>query len=426
MPQARRKTQVCILGGGTAGSAVARFAAEAGLDVVCLDQQARDRAGAHWVNGIPNWTWDAVGLDKPLDPELRGNSQRFHLVAGMDGPRISVEGHQSQEVDMRLLARRLRAGAESAGAEFLFDTTVNHVSDGVVDCGDLQIESEFVVDASGLGGKNLLGSERVGKRDICAAAQEVRTCDPEAGLDFFEKNGAREHEALCFSGIAGGFSILNVHLNHDHLNILTGSVPGDGHPSGRKMLDDFVASHDWIGERQFGGSAAIPIRRPFDTLAMGRVAAVGDAACQVFPAHGSGITPQLLAAKILATNISNGDGVRGYEREYQRTWGGLSASYDVFRTFSQQLSLEDLAGLMEAGIMTPETSRTAIEQRLPDVPTPSQLKDYARGLSQQPALAARLLKIAAAMLAVRQLYRFYPEAGSLRQMWSRSVARLVG
>jgi hypothetical protein len=62
-------------------------------------------------------------------------------------------------------------------------------------------------------------------------------------------------------------------LRSDHINILTGSVPGDGHPSGRKMLDDFVASHSWIGERQFGGSAAIPIRRPFDTLAKGRIVA---------------------------------------------------------------------------------------------------------------------------------------------------------
>lgn len=421
-----RKTQVCVLGGGTAGSAVARFASEAGLDVVCVDQRPRDRAGARWVNGIPNWTWDEVGLEKPLEPELRGNSQRFHLVAGMDGPRISVEGHQSQEVDMRLLAERLRSGAEAAGAEFLFDTTVNNVADGVVSCGALTIESEFIVDASGLGGCNLLENEKVKKADICAAAQEVRGCDSVEGLEFFAKNGARDHEALCFSGVAGGFSILNVHLRGDLINILTGSVPGDGHPSGRKMLDNFVASRPWIGARQFGGSAAIPIRRPFDTLARGRVAAVGDAACQVFPAHGSGITPQLLAAKMLATHIAGGEGLEGYEREYQRTWGGLSASYDVFRKFSQHLALEDLAGLMEAGIMTPETSRTAIEQRLPEVPAPSQIKDYARGLAQQPALAAQLLKVAGAMLAVRQLYRVYPDAGPLRTMWSRSVARLVG
>lgn len=426
MPLVRRKNQVCILGGGTAGSAVARFASEAGLAVLCVDQRARDRAGAQWVNGIPNWTWDAVGLDKPMAPELRGNSQRFHLVAGMQGPRISVEGHKSQEIDMRFLAKRLREGAESAGAEFLFDTKVKDVVDGIVHCDDLQIESEFVIDATGLGGRNLLGNEKVGKMDICAAAQEVRTCDAEAGLEFFENNGAKEHEALCFSGVAGGFSILNVHLKGGLINILTGSIPGEGQPSGRKMLDDFVATHSWIGERKFGGSAAIPIRRPFDTLAMGRIAAVGDAACQVFPAHGSGITPQLLAAKILATNIANGNGVQGYEREYQQTWGGLSASYDVFRKFSQRLSLEDLAGLMEAGIMTPETSRTAIEQRLPEVPTPSQLKDYARGLSKQPALARQLLKVAATMLAVRQLYRVYPKAGRLRTLWSQSVSRLVG
>lgn len=418
-------TQVCVIGAGTAGAAVARFAAEAGFEVLCIDQRSEARAGAHWVNGIPNWTWDAVGLAPPEAPELRGHSQRFHLVAGMNGPRITVQGHKSQEVDMRHLCTRLRKGAEAAGARFFFETSVLDVDEGRVRCDTGTIDCEWVIDASGLGGCNLLANEKVGKHDICVAAQEVRECDPVGAAGFFKAHGGGEHEALCFSGVAGGYSILNVHFEGDRLNILTGSVPGEGHPSGRKMLDDFVAENEWIGERVFGGSAGIPIRRTYDKLAEGKVAAVGDAACQVFPAHGSGITPQLLAARILVDNLKSGKGVLGYEKEYQRTWGGIAAGYDVFRRFSQTLDLDELAGLMEAGIMTAETSKTAIEQRLPDMPDAAQLADYARALSKQPALAGRLLKVASLMLTVRQLYKAYPGPGPLRSGWARSVAALV-
>ena len=63
---------------------------------------------------------------------------------------------------------------------------------------------------------------------------------------------------------------------------------------------------------RFGGQRAIPLGRPHDTLASDRVALVGDAARQVFSAHGSGIGAGMVAARMLVDAIVRGAGPAEY------------------------------------------------------------------------------------------------------------------
>ena len=86
-----------------------------------------------------------------------------------------------------------------------------------------------------------------------------------------------------------------------------------------------------IGPRVFGGSGAIPLRRTHDRLAGDRVALLGDAACQVFPAHGSGVAAGLLAARLLADTLAAGGPIGDYAVAWQRRHGGVSAFFDDFR-----------------------------------------------------------------------------------------------
>ena len=60
-----------------------------------------------------------------------------------------------------------------------------------------------------------------------------------ARLDVAHEVG--EDETLCFSGVAGGYSILNVRFAHGEVSLLTGSIPADGHVSGLELLRSFVA-----------------------------------------------------------------------------------------------------------------------------------------------------------------------------------------
>lgn len=193
---------------------------------------------------------------------------------------------------------------------------------------------------------------------------------------------------------------------------------------GKAILERFADEHDWVGERVFGGSRAIPLRRPFERLTHGRVALVGDAASQVFSAHGSGIAMGLLAGRVLADALDEGRGLAGYERDFQRRFGGLLAAYDAFRRFSQTLAREDIAALMRAGLLDGSLSAAGLAQRWPSPDLPA-LAHKARAVVENPRLAARLGGVLAKMGALAALYAAYPSSKGRRFFaWESAVARI--
>jgi flavin-dependent dehydrogenase len=393
---------------------------------VCLDARPLGEAGARWVNGVARWLLEAAEIPPPSGEELRGDDGPFHLLAGWGPERVVMHERGVLELDMRKLVERLQSMAASAGAELRGGVRVLGRAGDRLDTSDGPLHADVFVDASGLAGARLLATPTVAREHLCAAAQAVHAVvDQAAARAYFERHQVPVGETLCFTGVAGGYSILNVRLEGDELSILTGSIPADGQPSGRAMLDRFVAEQPWIGTERFGGARAIPIRRAFDRLAHDRVALLGDAGCQVFSAHGSGIGVGLLAGRMLAEALAHGEHLAGYERRFLREQGGVLAAYDVFRRYSQRLSVSDLATLMRAGLLDAESSTAATSQRLPTLELRS-VKPKLEALTRAPGHALALAGVAARMAAVAGLYRAYPDKPEHLRHWSRAVAQLVG
>lgn len=438
---------VAVIGAGTAGAAVAAFAAERGLATICLDRRPLDQAGASWVNGVSRGAFTGAGLPLPEGDELRGQGGTFHLVAGWGPTRVSAQPREHLEVDMRLLVARLQQRARAAGAELLGDTHVRAVCDDrgepyrplaaagdqagdssalVVTTDAGEVRARTLVDASGLAGARLLEQAPVPAEHLCAAAQEnLRVVDEQAARAYFHAHGVALGDTLCFTGMAGGYSIVNVRSDGDHVSILTGSIPALGVPSGKQLLDRFVVEQPWIGERLFGGARAIPLRRPRDVIGWGRVALIGDAACQVFSAHGSGIGPGLLAARMLADSLASGAGPYDYAVRWQRRHGGLMAASDLFRRLSQRFDPRDLEQMIARGLMDRAAVEAGLAQQIPALPLaaiPSKLV----GLARMPRTTARLARTVARMAWARRLYAAYPARPSDVPAWSRKVALLFG
>jgi flavin-dependent dehydrogenase len=419
---------VAIVGAGTAGAGAAWQCAKRGLRVVCVDSRALEEAGARWINGVPRWQLDAAGIPQARGAELFGEDPPFHLVAGWGPERVVLDGRGVDELDMRALVERLQTLAREAGAELRGGVRVHGFDRGELVTGGGPLRAEVIVDASGFPGAGLVPRPKLAREHVCAAAQAVHeVLDVERARDWFAGHGVDEGQVLCFAGIAGGYSIINVRLHDDALSILTGSIPAEGHPSGRALLDDFVARHPWIGPSRFGGARAIPIRRPFDRLAHGRVALLGDAASQVFSAHGSGIGIGLIAGRVLAESLAAGSGVAGYERQFLREHGGLLAAYDIFRRFSQRLPVADLARLMRDGLLDAQSSLAGTAQRWPKLDVAA-VTGKLPGIARAPKPAVELARVGARMAEVAALYRAYPgsDAGWPAKAWSRLVARIVG
>lgn len=416
---------VAIVGAGTAGAAAAALCAERGLSTICVDRRPLHEAGARWVNGVPAWAFDEAGFDPPDGDERRGADHVFHLVVGWGPRRLTLRGHGLLEVDMRRLVQRLQDRARRAGAQLRGEVEITGIEGTRLRLGDDAIEARWIVDASGLSGARLLRQAPVPRADLCAAAQQVHAlADPQGARAWLAQHEADEGQTLCFTSVAGGYSIVSVRVESDEVGILTGSIPAQGHPSGQRLLDAFVAEHPWIGPRRFGGARAVPLGRPRDVLADGPVALVGDAAGQVFSAHGSGIAAGLLAARLLADTLAEGGDPERYGVRWQRRYGGLYAAYDAFRRFSQSLSLEQVERMLDGGLLDEASAIAALRQELPPMPL-SQLLSKARGLLRTPGLAARFAPVAARMVAAQGLYRGYPAEATQRARWCTWAARLL-
>ena len=418
---------VAIVGAGTAGAGAAWQCAKRGLKTICIDQRPLDESGARWVNGVAAWLFDAADVPQPTGAELRGDDGPFHLIAGYGPERVILRERGVIEVDMRLLVERLQTMAREAGAELRGGVQVHGLLGDRLETSAGPISAEVFVDASGLAGARLSrNTPTLPREHLCAAAQAVHeVVDHDAAAAFFAKHQVPVGETLCFAGVAGGYSIVNARLDGDEVSILTGSIPADGHPSGRALLDRFVAKHAWIGAEVFGGARAIPIRRPYDRLIDGRVALLGDAASQVFSAHGSGIGIGLIASKLLAEALAGGGGLPAYQRRFQREHGGLLAAYDLFRRHSQHLSVDELAALIDSGLLDADSARAGTAQVWPSADLGMALaKLEAARVAPRQALA--LAAVGARMAAVAGLYRIYPDDPTQLRAWSRSVATVVG
>jgi flavin-dependent dehydrogenase len=415
---------VIVVGAGSSGAAAAALLAERGLRVGCVERRPLAEAGARWVNGVPRMAFSEAGIALPGPDESDGRPAPFHLVAA--GGRALLPEHDVIDVDMRKLVARLQVRAHAAGVTFHDETTVLGRDGDTVATTAGPLTAHWFVDASGLAGARLLDQPRVARHDLCAAAQEVRgLTDVRAAEAFFEAHGVARGEVLGMVGVAGGYSVLNVRLRHDGLlGILTGSIPSLGFPSGKTMIDAFVAQHAWVGERVFGGSGAISLRRPHDRLASDRVALLGDAGCQVFPAHGSGVAAGLVAARLLADTLARGGTLRDYEIAWQRRHGGVFAFFDVFRRWNQQVDGATLGRVMRLGLIDADALRAGINQTLPR-PTLRSVAAKARALAGDPALAKSIAMTAARSVAVHALYRRYPRRADRVPTWARGVEWLL-
>lgn len=427
-PPPRGEHDVIVCGAGSAGAALAGMLAARGLRVLVLERRTLDRAGAWWINDLPGWMFDEAGVPRPEGSELHLTGS-LTMMAGWDddAPRVTAHPEDVFGVDMRALVGRLQERAMRAGAELRGGRAVQSVREEPghvrVETSEGAHEARFFVDASGLAGLEVLGALHGTPRDLCAATQEVRRIrDAQQAQRFFERYGAREGDVLVHAGVAGGYSIVNVRRHGDDVFLLAGSIPADGHPPGKELVERFAREHAWIGERLAGGSRAIPLSYARPIVARGRIAVLGDAASQVFSAHGSGTGAGIVAARMLSEAIARGD-LGDYQHGWQRRYGLLFAAHDLFRRLSQDLSPDEIRALVAEGILGPSSVEAAVYQRFPGPSAES--ARAARALARRPRLAARFGRLGARIAGLAALYAVHPREPAKQEAWADRIHRAM-
>ncbi len=449
--------EVVVVGAGTAGAAAAGLLAAAGLKTALLDARPMDGAGARWVAAVPPRLFDQAGLARPTGPECV--SERFRQL--IEGPephfgRVAIDPCPAWQVDLPRTVARLQQEAAAAGATLYGRARLVEVhsrGERPVGCtlqlsGDalrtrgLTLSCELLVDASGLAGAVRRRVPALARacpdplpHQLCHAVQQRhRVADVPAARRWHEERSLRPGDFLARNALAGSFSTYSVQVDPElrHADLLTGTLRSHPGTDAAALMRRLEASLPWLGRPFQGGSALIPIRRAYARLAVPGAALVGDAACQVFPSHASGVGGGLVGARLLTDAVIELGGAgsaelpAGYQARFHRGIGAIHAAHDAFRVGLGSLSEEQVGRLVELGLINPDQSRTAMDQSMPPVGLATALA-VLRGAARDPVLTAKLAALPARMFAAQALSRKHPAPGRRgRRAWARALAAMVG
>lgn len=444
-----------MVGAGTAGANTAYQLARRGRRVLLVERRPLARAGAHWRNGLLDRHFHEAGLTPPSGPERGAAVGTVHLRARDPRVGVDVDDPPTVSTDMALLGGRLRNLATEAGVEVIdrvrrFDVDTDATDrvraltlrpDGA---GPVTVEASLFVDASGYRGSlrrqvaalvpwcpTLRGDE------LCSASDFHREIDDPAGAEgFLERHGALPGDSVTFVGIRGGFSTCAVTVDRDlsRVGILVGCLANGRCGTGPRMVADLRRREPWIGAAIAGGSGIIPLRRPYARITAPGVALVGDSACQVFPAHGSGVGAGLIAGSLLAEGMADVDDLgdpdelwRRYQHPYQRSRGRDLAAFDVLRRATTRLGGEGVDRMVRSGLIDEHTTRTGLDQRWAPPPPAQGIRSAARFV-RWPDLARVMVPALARAQAVRSHVGRHPAELDLAALdeWERRTVALVG
>lgn len=451
------KVDVAVLGAGTSGANVAYQLAAQGSSVVLVERRALDEGGAQWHNGLLDWQVARAHLPLPAPPERVSDGGALHLF-DPDGRRgVTVTHNPVPSVDMARLGARLRRLGAEAGVEMWERASDLEVEerDGRIVALDLRaapvggapvplrLEAALFVDASGRRGALRRESSvlhrwcpPVRKDELCSASDShLRIGDTDGAKRFLNRFGVEAGDAVNVVGTNGGFSTRSIKVAEDfeHVSVLVGCLADGRHGHAPAMLAAVRAQEPWIGEPVQSGTGVISLRRPYARLTAPGLALVGEAAGQVFPAHGSGIGVGLIAGRVLAEAVAGADDpgdeavLWGYQARFQRELGGLLAAYDGLRRLSSALGGEGVRTMLRAGLVTERMTHSGLDQRWDAVPV-AELPALASRLARHPRLAATMLPRLAGAQGAEAMGRRHPATIDERALarWDRRVAWLVG
>ena len=309
---------VIVIGGGPAGSTVARYAAEKGADVLVID--GRDPIGTPLQCGELVPTNDEMRRLCPDVPDMdelfqtpeeaiSRHSTKMHLVPPSGKPlKFDFDGFVLNRVAHDEFLVEL---AKKSGADFLIDSRVKLVEDNkvILRNGDTYT-AKIIVDAGGHNGPI--------RRDYWT---EKSTKIP---VKFVLMDGDfGDAVELHFGSMApGGYAWMFPKEKGANIGL---GIQRD-FAKGRTLndfTDKFLSKYD--GEITFNGAGSLPMSGTIKKFVKGNYMLVGDSAGMVLPSNGAGITIAMIggriAGQVIAENLSNGTPLEEYEIRWKKQMG---------------------------------------------------------------------------------------------------------
>ena len=314
----KKDWEVIVIGGGPAGSTVARYVAEGGCEVLVID--GRDPIGTPLQCGelVPtNEEMTRLCPDVPDIDDLlqtppsaisRETSEMFLVPPSGKPLRYPFEGFMLNRV---VHDEALVELAKSKGAEYLVNSRVDSIDENSVKLRDGRVFNAKVI--VGAGGHNDPLRKSFWNESGLKIPVKFVLMDGDFGdaVELHFGSMAPGGYAWMFPKKEGaniGVGIQNKFSKGQNLNDLT---------------DNFVNRYN--GEISFTGAGSLPMSGTIKTFVKGHYVLVGDSAGMVLPSNGAGITIAMIggriAGQVISEHLNNGISLSEYESRWNKQMG---------------------------------------------------------------------------------------------------------
>lgn len=362
---------IVIVGAGPAGSTTARCAAESGASVLLLEKDRDVGLPVRCAEGASE-----AGLASVLDAiderwiENRVSDVMFHSPSDkMVELNFSQVGFilNRKLFDYDLAHMAVKAGAELQTKAYVFDLL--RENDRIVGVKFSHLGKEFRVKAKIVVGADGVES-RVGRWAGIKTRTKMRDMETCFQYTVYNINLSGKHLHLFFSSKIAPEGYLWVFpKGGGRANIGLGI---SGEAAARKSplayLNDFMAERFPNASVLNCVAGGVPCDQTLSTIVKDGIMLVGDAAHQVNPITGGGITPALIAGKIAGhvagQAIAQGNvGVKVLQ-EYPKRWHKAEGrNHQIFyklKNYIYKLTDDELDSIADAGLKVPIEKRTMI------------------------------------------------------------------
>ncbi len=311
---------VIVIGGGPAGSTVARYAAANGADVLVID--GRDPIGTPLQCGelvpsneemrrlCPNVP-EMDDLFQTPEAAISRRSTKMHIVPpsgkamkfDFEGLVLNRVAHDEALVDL----------AKENGAKYLVDSHVTKVEGNTV----------FLRNGSTYTSKIIVGA---GGHNDPLRRDHWDESSLKIPVKFVLMDGNfGDAVELHFGSMApGGYAWMFPKSSGANIGLGIQRSFAKGR-SLNEYTDEFISKYD--GEITFKGAGSLPMSGTIDTFVKGNYMLVGDAAGMVLPSNGAGITIAMvggrIAGQVIAEHLTDGTPLQEFEHRWKKQMGGV-------------------------------------------------------------------------------------------------------